>query len=407
MEMKKIVRMFFVFAAAALVMAFAGCGGDDNPEGGGKPTNIAVKDAAGTAVNSLALKVNETKKLTVSADGATDLYWDIKSGSATDVVTLTGDDKAEVSIKGAKAGSTKLVAYAENAKGSISKEITITVTEAEDPNGPDGPDTTDPNLIFEWDYEKNDGVTFTGTWNAANTGIILKGKGKLTSIPIRIASGNASALPAPNSGSTGIYHDGTVASMMALLIGTNDSTQSTCDTWGSGVPNEDTGSAPEGVFKFTEYLGDSGKTIKISIGIEFLSDATGTANRSFGVYLNNSHTAGSYSPLNVTTGNAGTSPNTLQASGNAARIGYWLKPDAVAGSTNPTPGAYNKTTKIFTCSFDKDGFTGSAVGSKFNTSTNNYATLNKAFFQIQNMGNGTSSDGAKINIKSIKIELVD
>jgi hypothetical protein len=173
---------------------------------------------------------------------------------------------------------------------------------------------------------------------------------------------------------------------------------------GTGAILADTGTAPNGVFKFTDYLTDnSGKKIQISIGIDILAEAgTGTVNRSFGIYLNNSQTGGAFSPLNVITGGTTAAPT---SSGNAARIGYWLK----SGTGTPTTGAYNTTNKIFTCSFDKDGYTDAATGSKFNTGTNDYATLNKAFFQIQNMGNGgnPATDGAKIVLSSIRIELVD
>jgi hypothetical protein len=128
-KMKKIAKTLFVFAAAAaLVIAITGCKDPDpDPVVEKKPpTGIAVKNA-GADVSSLTIELNDTVQLTVSATGATGYYWDVKSGSPTDIVTLTNDSTATVSIEGKKAGSTKIVAYAENKDGTINKEINITV----------------------------------------------------------------------------------------------------------------------------------------------------------------------------------------------------------------------------------------------------------------------------------------
>jgi hypothetical protein len=129
--MKKIARTFIAFTfVAVLAMVFAGC-----PDGGGgsttrnPPTNLVVTDGDVTIGTSYQLEINDSVELTVSATGATAYYWDIKSGSAADVVTLEGDDTATVTITGKKIGSTKIVVYAQNRDGTISEEIDIEVSE--------------------------------------------------------------------------------------------------------------------------------------------------------------------------------------------------------------------------------------------------------------------------------------
>jgi hypothetical protein len=126
--MKNFVKTLVIFiSAAVLIMAFAGCKDSSSDGGGDKPSNIVVKDG-GEAVDSLTLELNDTKTLTVSADDATDYYWDIIGQGSTDIVELTNDQTATVSIKGKNIGSAKIVAYAGNSKGdAISKEINITV----------------------------------------------------------------------------------------------------------------------------------------------------------------------------------------------------------------------------------------------------------------------------------------
>jgi hypothetical protein len=363
MEMKKIARMFFVFAAAAaLVMAFAGCGGDDNTQGGGgKPANIAVKDAAGTAVTSLTLEVGETKELTVSADGATDLYWGIKSGSADDVVELADEETATVSIKGKKIGSTKIVAYAENAKGNINTEITITVTEAEDPGDPDEEDT----LIFEWSYAKNGWNNGTDTMNSGNQWIPAG-----QTISMRLFGGVAVAVP-PDPDNKGIRLGGAAGASAAarLTIGQANNYATVATTTIANFTDGTVG----GKLDLT-------KKVKLTIGYDDLVDASGRYN--IRLYINNNGTGDGNGIFNNNLGNWGT---------------------GITGLAHTWP-----SNKLIEYTFDPNGNTPTGSGginTNFSTHTA-AATLEYAFICIHCQQGDTSNDNF-ITITSIKLEYVD
>ena len=111
----------------ALTAVFTGC--PDGGGGGGKdktpPTNIVVKDSNGASINFLTLALADTENLTVSADGATEYWWEISGG--TDV-ELSNEDGETTTVTAKKIGTTtKIKVYAGNKDGSISKEIPVTV----------------------------------------------------------------------------------------------------------------------------------------------------------------------------------------------------------------------------------------------------------------------------------------
>ena len=244
----------------------------------------------------------------------------------------------------------------------ITSDTTVTATFKEK-------EGVDPNLIFEWQYGDDNGPKGTFT-NSSDTAYLVGtgSHGNAAAMPVRTT--NASVTD--DTTNKGIKLDGyNFTSGSALLIGTNENGATTSGTVAT--------SQPAGVFDFR--TGNNGG-IKVSIGMEILTDATG--NRGFNVILNNSTTTAGNSPLNI-------------GSGNEARIAYWAAP--LEAGTGVTGGAsYNATSKILTCA--------TILPDNYNQGIEQLATLEEAFISLMTLGDNGTIKGAEMLIKSIRIEYI-
>jgi hypothetical protein len=111
--------------ALALSLVFAGCPNNDPDPVKTPPKNISVTKG-GTAISLLEIDKDDTASLTVSATGATSYYWEAEEGvGKVELSPVTG---ATTTVTGVRVGTAKIIAYAANKDGPISKEITVTVT---------------------------------------------------------------------------------------------------------------------------------------------------------------------------------------------------------------------------------------------------------------------------------------
>jgi hypothetical protein len=177
--------------ALALSLVFAGCdNGNDTKPDKKPPKNISVTNTTGGGAVADPLKIDKDTQvsLTVSADRATAYSWDIKEG--TDKVTLSAETGPTTTVTGVSVGTAKIVAYASNKDGSISKEITVEVKDDGLPNLTlkitDGSDTeitgtvnlniSDPAVPLKAVVAADNGSNVSDaviTWAANNTNVTL------------------------------------------------------------------------------------------------------------------------------------------------------------------------------------------------------------------------------------------
>ncbi|MDR2020994.1 MAG: hypothetical protein LBQ14_09545 [Treponema sp.] len=219
----------------------------------------------------------------------------------------------------------------------------------------------DPNLIWEWSYAVNGGPS--GTF-ASSSSATLTGTGIYTQVPIRIVGSNSVITDVPTSQGIQIDASGASGTTGILAVGTSSNTASTA------------ASCPDGVFDFR-----TGNTngIKITIGCQILTDASGT--RGLSVCLNNSTATATNTPL--------------RNSGNEARVIYFATPAAGGTLNSPTTNGVWDGANLISRVFIPDDFNQTYI-----------TTLEKAFLGICALGASGSNTGAKVLITSIRIEYV-
>jgi len=251
--------------------------------------------------------------------------------------------------------------------------------------------SVDPNLIFEWIYTR-DGAP-AGTWSSAGTpNTTLPGIGTAVGtfnsrddcIPITYRGGTITIDSDPVTG--GIVLDGSSTTTGAnLLIGTN-----TVASTVAGTGTAENPAAATGVLNLNHTAG-----VKVTLGFEILSPSvfsgeTGTiASRGFNVIIQNSGTTAGNSPLN---GGTNGKPTPVATASNIARIAYIATPSST--SATASPGTHDSTLKTLVCrTIDPTDFNQVNIGQ-----------LSTAFLGITQLGTSGTTTGAKVIIRSIRIE---
>jgi hypothetical protein len=318
-------------------------------------TGISIK-RAGTTVSgsSITIEVNQEYTLTavLAPTGVTGTVTWESSDAAVTVTPATGESGT---VKGiTEDSSATITARAINDDTQTEVTATVTVGVTTEP-------WVDPNLIWQWSYAVNGGPTGSISGSTGK----LTGTGQYTQVSIRSKGGSGYSVT--NEASLGgIQIDTTGSAWGALLIGTNDNT------------NSNATSSPDGEFDFRT---NNTNGIKVTLGCEILTDATGSG-RSLSVYLNNS--------------NASSASNTpLSAGNNEARIVFFQTPTKTGTIDNPASNGYwDLAAKTLTSkTFKPDDLNPAYI-----------STLEKAFISIAGLATSGTNTGGKFLITSIKIE---
>jgi uncharacterized protein YjdB len=320
------------------------------------PAPLAITSAAitkdGTTIDALTLAVDESDQLSVALQPeGSQAFLEWSSGTPTVArVDSTGR------VTAVSAGSATItVTASNNAPSSQNASITVQVSEA----APD-PDP-DSNLIWDWSYARDGGIT-SGTLNTDANDARIGGTGLYVDVPVKIS--NITSGGKVQTDSSGIIVDGT-SGQAVLLVGSNGKAVSTAT------------SCPGGIFNFNT---NNTNGIKVTVDADILTD--GGSGKSFALYLNNSTVTNANTPL--------------RNDDNKARIIYYQNPTAAGTLNSPTANG------VWTLVSGTHGTLTSRVFVPADFNQTYIDTLSKAF-----LGFAVLLGGPKIRINGIRIEYVD